>query len=431
MLLILSGFFSGSETALCALTRSQVERLRLDPSKGSVTVVRFVDDPRRLFITILLGNTFVNITFATLTASLVYQLFGSGPSGAAIATATVVITLALLVFGEITPKSFAIRHADKFARVTAPILWGFSIIIFPLRRVIRRVTDLLLPLFGGIPGATDSRITLEDLKSVVDATGGGALDTGEREIIVRVLELREIEARDVMVPRVEMVAMPSSASIRQVLQSAADVGFSRIPIYRNGIDDICGVFRVKDWLRWRDDSLLDLSIEEFLARRENLPPSTSGGQLVHAPFFTPETRRLSDLSSELCLHRTKVAFLVDSFGGVSGSLTLEDIIEEVVGEIVDEHDRTVSAVDLIQRPGDPRVFELAGRVPLRRVNRALGLDLAEARAETIGGYVLSLFERIPDAGESVADAGGVTFEVTRIVGRRVASVVITLPGDGS
>ena len=158
-LLVLSAFFSGSETALCALTRLQRDRLEADSRKSSKAIVAFLDNPRRLFITILLGNTFINISFATLTASLIYGLLGATPSGLAIGATTIVITLCLLVFGEITPKTFAIRHAEAYSRYTARPLWGFSILILPLRRILRVITDLLLPLFGGNTAPSDDLIT--------------------------------------------------------------------------------------------------------------------------------------------------------------------------------------------------------------------------------------------------------------------------------
>lgn len=425
LLLLLSGFFSGSETALCALSRAQIGRLRGDTRKSSRLIVRFVDDPRRLFITILLGNTLVNISFATLTASLIYGLFGAGPSGPAILVATLFITLALLVFGEITPKTFAIRHAERFAGVTAPILWGFSILIAPLRRVLRFVTDLLLPLFGGVPVITDERITSEDLKALIVAQGHGTLDPDERATIDRILNLREIDAHEIMVPRTELVAMRSTATVAEVLERARDVGFSRIPIYRDRIDDIFGVFRVKDWLAWEGQGLRELSIDEFLAHRGGLA-EPAGPPLVHAPFFKPEMCRVADLFASFKASGSKVAFLVDEFGGISGSVTIEDLVEEVVGEIGDEHDLPGLDADFTQRPDDPSVYDVPGRTSLRLVNRGLNLELDEDLAETIGGLIVTRLGHIPVAGESI-EMDGVRFEVSSAGRRNVTSVTIFLP----
>ncbi len=424
-LLVLSGFFSGSETALCALTRAQVERLRGDSGKGSRSIVRFVDDPRRLFITILLGNTFVNIAFATLSASLMYRVFGAGPTGRAIAVATVVITLALLVFGEITPKTFAIRHAERFASFTAPILWTFSVLIFPVRRLLRLVTNLLLVLFGGVPATTDERVTREHLDAVLEAGDRGTPGAEELEIIGRILDLHEIRASEVMVPRTDIVAMRSSATVGEALQRSADVGFSRLPIFREDLDDVSGVFQVKDWLAWQDEPVAELTVDEFLAARTALS-ARDRPPLVHPPFFTPETRRVADLFAELTQHRSKAAFLVDEYGGVSGWVTVEDIVEEVIGEIVDEHDAPVLASDLSIRPGDPSVCDVSGRLSVRTVNHKLGLHIDESLADTVGGYVVARLGHVPAAGESFRDDDGVGFEVARTERQRVIVVTIRM-----
>jgi putative hemolysin len=429
LLLALSAFFSGSETALCALSRAQVERLRADSRKSSQAIVRFVDDPRRLFITILLGNTFINISFATLTAALIYGLFGTGPSGPAIAIATLSITLALLVFGEITPKTFAIRHAERFAGFTAPILWGFSIVISPLRRVLRVVTDLLLPLFGGVPAAATQRITSEDLKALIEEQGHSSLAAEERVIMERILDLREIDAREIMVPRTEMVAMRSSATIGEVLDRASEVGFSRIPIYHERLDDMSGVLRVKDWLSWREDDLRDLTVREFM----DLQSGRADGMralLVHPAFFAPDSSSVVDLFAELSSNGRKVAFLVDEFGGIAGSVTVEDIVEEVVGEIADEHDTPAHAADLAQRPEDPTAYDVTGRASVRLVNRKLNLQMDEDLADTVGGYVVACFGRIPDVGETFLHPDGVLFEVVESEGFRVTAVTIFLPAEG-
>lgn len=425
LLLILSGFFSGSETALCALTRAQVERLRADTRKSSRSIVAFVDDPRRLFITILLGNTFVNIAFATLTAALIYGVSGDGPTGVAIVVATFSITLALLVFGEITPKTYAIRNAESFAGFTAPILWVFSIVIFPLRRMLRAITDSLLPFFGGVPVAPAERITREHLESLLDAQGLSGPGSEERTIIRRVLDLREIRATEIMVPRTEIVAMRTSATIGEVLRCAADSGFSSIPVFRDRIDNVSGVVRVKDWFRWRAHQVRDLTVEEFLVARAGFP--VSDALLVHPPFFTPETRRVADLFADLMRHGRRVAFLVDEFGGVSGSVTIEDIVEEVMGEIVDEHDDPDLVHELAERAGEPSAFDVAGRVSVEIVNRRLGLRLDEELAQTIGGYVIATLNRIPVVGDAFTDEDGVGFEVTEAERHRVVSVVLRLP----
>lgn len=429
LLLVLSAFFSGSETAVCALNRLQRDRLAGEPKSSSRAITAFLDDPRRFFITILLGNTFVNITFATLTASLIYGLLGSSPSGMAIGGATVVITLCLLVFGEITPKTFALRHAERFSRVTSRPLWGFSILIFPLRRILRAITDLLLPLFGVGSLPPEDLITRDDLQAMIEHRGGNRLHADEREILGRILELRDTVAREIMVPRTELVAMRSTATIAQVLERAKQAGHSRIPLYRDRIDNVCGVLRVKDWMQWRQAGVRQLTVDQFLALPRRAARGGMGSALIYQPFFVPETRTIVDLLPELTRMRAKLAVVVDEHGGVAGCLTIEDIVEEVVGEIVDEYD-TALPEEVVQRSDDPLTYDVEGQVSVRRLNRTIGLHLDEGAADTIGGYLLALLGHIPTAGEVRKDERGVRFEIREVRGRRIVSVSITLPPTG-
>jgi putative hemolysin len=228
-----------------------------------------------------------------------------------------------------------------------------------------------------------------------------------------------------MVPRTEIVAMRTSSTIGEVLRRAADTGFSSIPVFRDRIDNVSGVVRVKDWFRWRAHPVRDLTVEEFLVARPGFP--VSDALLVHPPFFTPETRRVADLFADLMRHGSRVAFLVDEFGGVSGSVTVEDIVEEVMGEIVDEHDDPDLVHELAERAGEPSAFDVAGRVSVEIVNRRLGLSLDEELAQTIGGYVIAKLNRIPVLGDAFTDEDGVGFEVTGAERNRVLSVVLRIP----
>lgn len=424
-LLVLSGFFSGSETALCALTRVQIERLRLEKGSASA-IVSFVDNPRRLFITVLLGNNLVNVSFAILMLWLVKRVLPEYTEVIQFATATAVSVVLMLIFGEMTPKSYAIKHAELFSKVAAPPLWIFSIIISPLRGLLRRIIDFLLPVFGGHPSPTE-HLTATDFRDIVDTYHEEALPPDEREIVSNILQLRAIEAKEIMVPRTEVVAVPTSNTIQETLKQAKEYGFSRIPVYQEQIDNICGIFYVKDLALWRPAAVNSLTLDTFLEKRDQISDTPSNASLIRDPIFVLETRKIGALLLQLTREKTKMAILRDEYGGVSGIVTSEDIIEQVVGDIVDEHDRANAVPDLVKHSETPLLLETSGRMSIRELNQQFELKLSEDDADTIGGYVLGLFGRIPSVGESYTDENGIEFEITATEGNAITSLFIKMP----
>ena len=398
-LLFLSGFFSGSETALCALTRVQIEKIRLKRGKAS-TIVNFVDNPRRLFITVLLGNNLVNVTFAIIMVRLVEQKLLPQASEPVIqfAVATALSVILMLIFGEMTPKTYAIKHAESFAKITAPPLWIFSIFISPLRALLRKIIDFLFPIFGGQPPPSEE-FTTTDLQEFFKTYHEKTLPPDEREIVSNILQLRDIEAKEIMVPRTEVVAVPTSNTIQETLTQAKESGFSRIPVYREQIDKICGIFYVKDLSQWRRAEVNSLTIDEFLKKRDQITDVPSGAPLIREPFLVLETRKIGMLLLQLQREQTKMAILRDEYGGISGIVTTEDIVEQVVGDIADEHDKDDSAPKYIKHSEDPLVIETTGRISIRELNQQFELKIQEDDADTIGGYALGLFGRIPSVGE--------------------------------
>ena len=424
-LLVLSGFFSGSETALCALTQVQIERLRLEKG-GASAIVNFVDNPRRLFITVLLGNNLVNVSFAILMLWLVKRTLPGYTEVLQFATATAASVLLMLIFGEMTPKSFAIKHAEFFAKIAAPPLWIFSILISPLRSLLRRIIDFLIPIFGGHASPTE-HLTASDLKEILDTYQEEALPADEREIVSNILQLRDIEAKEIMVPRTEVIAVPTSNTVQETLKQAKEHGFSRIPVYQEQIDNICGIFYVKDFALWRHAAIDSLTIDAFLEKRDQIAEAPSSTSLIRECFFVLETRKIGILLLQLTHEKTKMAILQDEYGGVSGIVTTEDIVEQVVGDIVDEHDRDDSPPDFVKHSEEPLLLETSGRMSIRELNQQFELKLSEDDADTIGGYVLGLFGRIPSVGESYTDENGIEFEITTTEGNAITGLFIKMP----
>ena len=424
-LLVLSGFFSGSETALCALTRVQIEKLRLQKGSASA-IVNFVDNPRRLFITVLLGNNLVNVSFAILMLWFVKRILPQYTEVLQFAIATALSVILMLIFGEMTPKSYAIKHAEFFAKVTAPPLWLFSIFISPLRGLLRRIIDFLIPIFGGHSSPTE-HLTATDFRDIVDTYHEEALPPDEREIVSNILQLRDIEAKEIMVPRTEVVAVSTSNTIQETLKQAKEYGFSRIPVYQEQIDNICGIFYVKDLALWRHAAVNSLTINAFLEKRDQISEAPSNASLIRDPIFVLETRKIGMLLLQLTREKTKMAILQDEYGGVSGIVTTEDIVEQVVGDIVDEHDKDDAPPDFVKHSEEPLLLETSGRMSIRELNQQFELKLLEDDVDTIGGYVLGLFGRIPSVGESYTDENDIEFKITATEGNAITGLFIKMP----
>ena len=424
-LLILSGFFSGSETALCALTRVQVEKIRLKRGNASA-IVNFVDNPRRLFITVLLGNNLVNVTFAILMGSLVARQFNQFSDTIEFFIATVLSVIPMLIFGEMTPKTIAIKHAETFSKITAPPLWMFSVLITPLRSLLRKVIDILVPIFGGHAPPSEA-LTTSELQEFFKTYHEETLSKEEREIVSNILQLLDIEAKEIMVPRPEVLAVPTSHTIQETLSLAKEHGFSRIPVYREHVDKICGIFYVKDYVQWRQSGISFNTIDEFLEKRDQIASVPDSVPLIRDPILVLETRKIGILLLQLKREKTKIAILHDEYGGTSGIVTTEDIIEQVVGDIADEHDKDDSPPEFIKHSDAPLVIETTGRMSIRELNQQFELKISDDSVDTIGGYAIGIFGHIPSVGESYVDESGIAFEITATEGNIITSLLIRVP----
>lgn len=417
-LLSLSAFFSGSETALFSLSKTQVERLRQGTGKSGTIVARLLDTPRRLLITVLVGNMFVNVASASLIASLATALLGNKGVGVAVG----VTTILLLIFGEITPKTVAVHNAEFTSRLFAYPIHLFSKLIFPLRKLLRVVTNSLMRLMGVGNIPVEDRFTTEEFRAMVDiAEEEGSIREQEKEMINAIFDLRNITAAETMVPRTEMVCISQDSTLQQVFDLARTVGRSRIPVYKDDIDHISGIAYVRDFPMWRHYDIRQMTIEQFLRKRRKLWPR--GKQtLIRPSFFVPETRTAIGLFQDFRDRGVQIAILLDEYGGTAGLVTMEDLVEELVGEITDEYDAASEDFHSL----DDSTTVVSGRISIRNVNKRLGLDLsAEEDIDTIGGYVLHLFGRIPERG-AVFSTDGLEFEVAGVDRQRITHVVIRI-----
>ena len=431
-LLALSGFFSSSETAVFKLTRSQVRRRRDSNSFISRRIVMFVDNPRNLLNTSLIGNAFVNAAIGTVVASAWLRFgreaFGWNPRNAA-AAAVATATLLTLLFGEIGPKTFAIRHADRVAALIAFPLWICSHLLTPLRLSVRWAIDAVVWLFRLRSPAGEPAVTEDEIRDAANAgEEGGHIETDERRLIDRVFDLQRTQAKDILAPRTDMVCVEKRRTLREALETAQKVGHSRLPVYDETPDTIVGVLHVKDLpIHFEGAPNLDATLEAIM---EEMRQNRAEGEetLIRPPLKVPETRPLHDLLNDFSEAGTQMAILLDEYSGTSGLATLEDIVEEIVGEIVDEYDDEHEAADEaetydlteLERGG----IQIPAKTSLRSVSKALQTPLQMDGVDTLGGYMFNLLGQIPSAGDSVADNLGYTFTALEMEGERILTVLI-------
>jgi len=421
LLLSLSAFFSISETALFSLSKAKIEKLRRSDGKLDKFVAKILDDPRRLLITILIGNTLVNTASASIVASFATSILGNRGIGVAIGITTVM----LLIFGEIMPKTIAIHHAESISKVVVYPVDLFSRLFSPVRRLFSSMTDSLIEFMSGDEQDLEDRVTTEELKTMVDiAEEEGSIEQQEKEIINAIFDLRHITAAEIMVPRTEMICASDDMTLQQVFELGRELQRSKIPVYKDDIDNIFGITYIRDFPMWRRYNVNSLTTAEFVNRREKL--WTYGhGTLIREPFFAPETRTGIGLLQDFREQKTRMAILLDEYGGTAGLVTMKDLLKELVGEISEEHGDTVEEF----RQVDDRTTIVLGKASIRDVNKRLELDLpTEGDIDTIGGYVVSLFGRIPDVGETIS-ADSINFEVMGEDGRRITEVLIKKTQD--
>jgi len=379
-------------------------------------VARLLALPQRLLITILVGNMVVNTAASSIIAAAVTLRLGEQGVGLAIALTTVV----LLIFGEVTPKTFAVRHAEAVARAVALPLLAFSKAILPIRWVLRRITHAVLAVLrlGHIESA--DMLTRDELTAALEAGEEvGAIDEQEADMVEHIFEFPNIAARELMVPRTQMVCVPETATIADALKLAQRTHRSRLPVYGGSVDEIWGVFDIRDLPAWRSRDVWRQTLRQFVRARDAMPkPNPPRRPLVRPAFFVPESRRVGDLLREMREGGTHMVILLDEYGGTAGLITLSDLVDELVGGVLTREADPAR----LYRKGDGCI-QMLGEARVRDLDNDLGFELPLDRADTIGGYVLDLFGELPTAGAEAADEN-FTYRVLRLSGRRIMAVEV-------
>ncbi len=404
VLLYLSGIFSGAETALFSLSR-----LELNEMDERSRVRRLMESPDRLLITILLGNTLVNVAASSLGAVVALTaLHALGLSDAtSIAVEVVVVTFLILVVGEVAPKMYAMQHNLPFANRSAPVLFALEKLLGP---VIGAVHTLVSKL-GRLDEGEAPFVTADELRTIVAISEHeGTLEEDERDMIDSVMEFGDTVVRELMVPRVDMECFDEAVTVSDAIAGFREHGLSRMPVYSDDIDHIIGVLYAKD--------LLKIDFEH------------AGGEpirgLVREATFTPESKSAGELLRELQRRRIHIAIVVDEYGGTAGVVTMEDLIEEIVGEIRDEHDDEERPMFRIL---DSKTLVADGAIRLDQLAEELDVpEFASEGIETLGGYLMEAFGRIPSVGEKL-ERDGFEFTVEQLDEQRIISVTVVKPDD--
>ena len=402
-LILLSALFSASETAFFSLNVLRLERLAAEGNRRAAEILNFLQKPAELIATILIGNEMVNIAIASVSAVLFVKLFGED-KGAALSVPITVITL--LIFGEVTPKTLAIKYNERYAFFIFPFLRFVSRVIAPLRAALVGFASLLLKPFGVELFSKPKAVTDEEFMILVsEGAREGTIEREEVELIDRTLDLGEMDVREVMVPKHRVFALPEDMKVREALKVLRGVKFSRIPVYRDSLDNVTGILYTRKILP------LLLKPEDFDRPIKDF---------ADEPFFITEFLTLDELLDQMQKTRRHMAVVVDEYGNTAGIVTLDDILREIVGELPDEK----SGSEEVEKLSD-RTYRFSGDTPIEELKEILELpdDEILKEVDTVSGLVMALLKKIPDEGESV-EYQGYRFTVEKKKGNRVESVVV-------
>lgn len=398
LLILLSSFFSGTETALVALGKYYIK-------KENKVLSGLLKEPQKTLTTILVGNMFVNVFASSLAAYVAISLWGEK----GVWLSTILMTFIILLFGEISPKSIAIYMPEKIAILAAYPLKFFTIVFFPLVYLLTKFVELFSLIFH--IKEEEDEFSEEDVNILLSlGKENGVLKEEERRMIEKIMVFRETTVKEVMVPRVDMECLESEFTLKDVMDNIKKLHHSRIPVYEDNIDNILGILYIKDLTRYLNEEKLDTSIVK----------------LIRKPYFVPENKKADELLQELIKNNIQIAIVVDEYGGVAGLVTMEDLMEEIVGEIQDEYDKEEEPIKKI----DENTYIVDGLVNLYTLSEVLNVDLVDEEEDfdTLSGLIFELTSHIPKEKEKV-EYKGIEFEVIKTQKNRIVKVKVRVKGE--
>lgn len=403
ILLCLSAFFSSSETALTTVNQIRMRTLADNGDKRAARVLRVTGNPGKMLSAILIGNNIVNLSASSISTSLAIHLFGN--TGAGIATG--ILTFLILIFGEVTPKTMATIKADSMSLTAAAPIGFLMKILTPVIFIINKLSlGLMFLLHVNIKDA-QKKMTEEELRTIVDVSQeNGVIEHEERDMIHNLFDFGDAEAKEIMVPRIDMTFVQADATYQEVLDIFRQDMFTRLPVYEDSTDNVIGIINMKDFLLQNDT------------------PEFSVRNLLREPYFTYEHKNTADLFLEMRKSSISLAIVLDEYGVTAGLITLEDLLEEIVGEIRDEYD--ADEEDDITRISD-REFYVLGSANLDDVSEALSLHFTSDDYDTIGGYCLGLLDHLPEKNEIILTDNNILLRIDRMEKNRIERIYIRLP----
>lgn len=398
--IIMSAYFSATETAFSSLNRVRVKNMAEKGSKKAQLVLKLSENYDKMLSTILIGNNIVNIACSSLATVLFISLLNDPDLGATVST--VVVTVVLLIFGEISPKSLSKEYPEKFAMFSAPILRVLIVILTPVNFIFMLWKKLLSLIFKS---PEDTGITEEELLTIVEeAEQGGGIDKDESDLIRSAIEFNDLEVRDIYTPRIDVEAIPLHISKEDAAKVFSESGYSRLPVYDGTIDNIIGILYLKDFYNAAFNR------------------QTSIESIIKPTIFVPKSKKLADLRKELQEQQLHIAVVMDEFGCTGGIVTLEDILEELVGEIWDEHDEIVREISQVNE----NTYVVSGKTNIEKVFEMLDVD-SEFEAMTISGWVMEVLQKIPSEGDAF-EREGLQVRILKMFGKRIDQLeIVRLP----
>lgn len=403
ILLALSAFFSSNETALMSVNKIRLRSLADEGNKRAAMALDILENQTpKLLSAILIGNNIVNISASSLATTLAYS-FG----GYMVSIVTVILTVLILIFGEITPKNYATINSEKITLRYIPVFKFLMTIMTPVIFIINLFSRGVMRLMRVDPDAADKAMTEEELRTIVDVSHeDGVIESDEKEMIYNVFDLGDATAKDIMVPRVHVTFADVESTYDELIEIFREDKFTRLPVYKDSQNNIVGIINMKDLLLYDKN-------EEFVIDR-----------FLRKPHFTYETKSISDLLVEMKDSTFNIAIVLDEYGDMAGLITLEDILEEIVGEIHDEYDEKED--ELVQKISD-REYIIEGSMHLDDVNDHLNTELDSEDYDSLGGFIIEHLDRLPVAGDEVVTDDGIRLVVEKLDKNRIEKVHVYLP----